>query len=92
MSINLLALPKKHQDTRCSNLFIREKFQMSELHTGNDIQTLLDALAGSGPALPIWARDVDRSGELSPADMLRVIDLLNGADGFVPWLDFTLPP
>ena len=59
---------------------------------GDDIQTLLDALGGSGPALPIWARDVDRSGELSPADMLRVIDLLNGADGFVPWLEVTLPP
>ena len=59
---------------------------------GDDIQALLDALAGTGPTLPIWARDVDRSGALSPADLLRTIDLLNGAGVYVPWLDYTLPP
>jgi hypothetical protein len=35
--------------------------------------------------------DVDRSGLCAPADILRVIDLLNGADAYVPWLGQPLP-
>ena len=35
--------------------------------------------------------DIDRSNEAGPPDILRVIDLLNGASEFEIWLDATRP-
>ena len=38
-----------------------------------------------------WQCDTDRSAACPPADILRVIDLLNGGGANVPWLNKSLP-
>lgn len=46
------------------------------------------ACGQNGVAVPphgIYSQDIDHSGGFNPADILRVIDLLNGADAFVVW-------
>jgi hypothetical protein len=55
-----------------------------------DIQALIDHLNGAVP-IPVPSCDADRNGECSVRDILRVIDLLNGAGAFDPWLDESLP-
>ena len=39
----------------------------------------------------VYSEDADQSGLTAPADVLRVIDLLNGAAQFDPWLGTPLP-
>jgi len=57
-----------------------------------DVLDLIDNLNGVlVPPLPIWQCDTDRSGACQAADVLGVIDLLNGADAFDPWLNASLP-
>ncbi len=51
-------------------------------------------MRGSGvrqAALPDRAVDIDRSGETSGQDILRLIDLLNGASEFEVWITRSLP-
>jgi len=51
-----------------------------------DLQDLIDALNGT-PAL-IWGKysgDIDRSGAITPADVLEEIDLMNGAPVYGCW-------
>lgn len=55
-----------------------------------DVSALINALDGV-LQLEIWQADVDRDGDLGPEDILRVIDLLNGAGVYDPYLDATLP-
>ena len=38
-----------------------------------------------------YSCDIDHSGDVGPGDLLRVIDLLNGADGFATWQGSELP-
>lgn len=54
-----------------------------------DVDAILADLAT--PALPLRRCDVDRSGACSPLDLLREIDLLQGAEQYDPWLDKTIP-
>jgi len=57
-----------------------------------DVLDLIDDLNGVlVPPLSIWQCDTDRSGVCQAADILGVIDLLNGADAFDPWLNAGLP-
>lgn len=60
-------------------------------HTSNadDISALIESLDGTTP-LPNERADVNRDGQQGPADILRLIDLLNGAGAFMPWLDVTV--
>lgn len=58
----------------------------------SDAITLGDHLAGTVAPLPLWATDIDRSGVATPADLLRLADLLNGGDPSGAWLGRTLPP
>ena len=45
--------------------------------------TLLGVLPASlGDPVPPPAEDIDRSGSLGPGDVLRIIDLMNGANGY----------
>jgi hypothetical protein len=55
-----------------------------------DIDALIDALNGIA-LLPEYATDVDRSSITNAHDLLRLIDLLNGADPFDEWLGRRLP-
>ena len=58
----------------------------------NDVLLLLDSLSGTvSPPLDQFNSDIDHSGQSSPADILRLIDLLNGADGYNSWLGTTRP-
>jgi hypothetical protein len=58
-----------------------------------DILKLIDNLHGQvQPPYVMHQCDIDRSGICAPADILRVIDLLNGADVYDPWLGQTIPP
>ena len=43
------------------------------------------------PPHGIYSTDIDHSGQLLPADILRVIDLLNGSGRYVEWLGVSLP-
>ena len=56
-----------------------------------DVLALIDHLNGSAP-LPLAQADVNRSNAATPADLLREIDLLNGANASQPWLSVMLPP
>ena len=57
-----------------------------------DILAIIDHLNGvTQPPLGDWSADVDHSGEHNSQDVLRVVDLLNGAGDFVIWNGVTLP-
>jgi len=56
-----------------------------------DVLHLISCL-GPGAACLQHQTDIDRSGLATPFDMLRIIDLLNGAEPFPSRLGATLPP
>ena len=56
-----------------------------------DVVALLDVLYSVGDPPPIWATDVNRSGAVDAGDLLRVIDLLNGAGEYREWNGASLP-
>ena len=59
-----------------------------------DIGSLIDCCLNE-TCTPTWGNyscDIDRSGKVGAADLLRLIDLLNGADTFAPWMASDLPP
>jgi hypothetical protein len=53
--------------------------------TPEDISALIASLNGVDP-VPDARGDINRDGRQGPADILRLIDLLNGASEFEPWL------
>jgi hypothetical protein len=55
-----------------------------------DILWLVDCL-NQVRTCEVWQCDVDRSNVCGAPDILRVIDLLNGADSYDPWLNVQLP-
>lgn len=57
----------------------------------SDVLALIEAIQGVGDPLPLRSTDIDRSGRTAPADILRAIDLLNGAELFDMWNGRTLP-
>ncbi|MCH7994949.1 MAG: hypothetical protein IIB57_10980 [Planctomycetes bacterium] len=60
----------------------------------NDIAALtaaLDTLPANGTTPPMHSIDIDRSDAPTAADILRAIDLLNGADDYEEFLDAALP-
>ena len=58
----------------------------------DDVLDLIGNLQGlSDPPLDLWQSDVNRSGGCTPADILRVIDLLNGAGDYAVWNSASLP-
>ncbi len=56
-----------------------------------DLQDLIDWLDGSGGPYDEWSTDINRSGSDSPEDILRLIDLLNGAHEYDAYLGVALP-
>ncbi|MGB2985790.1 MAG: hypothetical protein WBE26_07895, partial [Phycisphaerae bacterium] len=59
----------------------------------DDILSLINCCL-RGTCIPPWGHyscDVDHSHRAAPADILRVIDLLNGADTYNPWLGTPRP-
>ena len=57
-----------------------------------DINALIDCLNYTvAPPCEIWQTDIDRSGLPGASDILREIDLLNGASPFDTWITETVP-
>jgi hypothetical protein len=48
-------------------------------------------LGNCNPALGIYSCDIDQSGRVTPADMLREIDVLTGAEQLDAWLNRQRP-
>ena len=64
----------------------------SALVDGADVDFLLDALDASALTPLSLTFDVDRSGEVNGHDVLRLIDMLNGAEAYdPPFLGDSLP-
>ena len=58
----------------------------------SDINALINSInLVPGFILPIYATDINRSTVTNGQDILRLIDLLNGADQFDPWIAKSLP-
>ena len=49
-----------------------------------DVPAIINAISGVPAPYGMYSVDADHSGSLTAADILRVIDLLNGADAFSP--------
>ncbi|MCH8242804.1 MAG: hypothetical protein IH897_09365 [Planctomycetes bacterium] len=63
------------------------------LVTAGDIIALIDSINRvPGRLLPRNGTDINRSGDANGQDILRLIDLLNGAGEFDPWITRSLPP
>ena len=63
------------------------------LSATGDINALINSINNvPGRVLPPYATDIDRSGVTNGSDILRLIDLLNGADAFDIWITRSLPP
>lgn len=56
-----------------------------------DVLLLIDKLNNDLIVMPDYSGDIDRSGAIAPADVLREVDLLNGAGAYDPYLGVTLP-
>jgi len=58
----------------------------------NDVLALINSInLAPGFVLPMYASDINRSDVITGADILRLIDLLNGAGDFNPWITQQLP-
>lgn len=57
-----------------------------------DVSTLIEQINGLlDPPLELWQCDIDRSGRCAPSDILRVVDLLGGAEAYDAWVGRSLP-
>ncbi len=56
-----------------------------------DVQRLIDGFQAVGDPLPLQSSDMDQSGLFAAADLLRLTDLLNGAELYEVWLGRQLP-
>ena len=54
-----------------------------------DVTALISDLDGANASE--WSTDIDWSGQLTAADLIALVDLLNGAQAFIDWDGFTLP-
>jgi len=55
-----------------------------------DVDALVRALAGEA-VFPEWSVDINRSGQLTPADLIELIDLMIGAGEYDAYLGQSLP-
>lgn len=66
-------------------------FNQDGTATSSDVLSLRAVLEGLIPGTESGTgtdlNDIDHSGSLAPADLLRLIDLLNGANGYIVWQD-----
>ncbi len=72
--------------------FLPADASQDRLSAASDINALInsiDLVAGFG--LPDYATDINRSGITNGQDVLRLIDLLNGAGAFNVWIAQSLP-
>ena len=70
--------------------FLPADVNADTLSDTTDVQALIESLDGV-TTRPIWSTDIDRSGVPSAADVLRELDLLNGAGDYPVFLGASLP-
>lgn len=56
-----------------------------------DVAILVSILGQVEDPVPDWTVDIDRSGSATPADILELVDLLNGAGDYDAYFGATLP-
>ncbi|MGB2985614.1 MAG: trypsin-like peptidase domain-containing protein [Phycisphaerae bacterium] len=78
-----------HGQDRCLG-YLPADVNWSRTSDASDVLSVIDCLNEVAPC-EMWQCDADRSDLCAPADILRVIDLLNGADAYDPWLEKSLP-
>jgi len=72
--------------------FLPGDVNQDRLVSAGDVLALIDSInLVPGRDLPPYATDIDRSNETNASDILRLIDLLNGAGDFDAWLSRSLP-
>lgn len=72
-------------DQSCSG-FLPADTNADGVSSVDDISSVIDNLNGRiDPPLPTHQCDVDRSGMCGPLDILRIVDLLNGAEEYDEW-------
>jgi hypothetical protein len=57
----------------------------------DDVDSLIEYLDGAEPPFGMMSVDMDHSGAGNPADLIRIMDLFNGAELYDIWLDSDLP-
>ena len=84
---------EKGSNKRCCMGSLPADADNSRISQLDDVFEVFDNLQGGIviPALAIEKCDTDRSVQCSPADLLMVVDLLNGADAFIEVNGDTLP-
>ena len=64
----------------------------NRLTSSGDITDIINCLNNVvDPPCEIWQQDINRSLSATTSDVLRVIDLVNGAGDFIVWNTKTLP-
>jgi hypothetical protein len=83
----------KGSNKRCCMGSLPADADNSRISQLDDVFEVFDNLQGGIviPALAIEKCDTDRSVQCSPADLLMVVDLLNGADAFIETNGDSLP-
>jgi len=72
--------------------FLPANANQDAVSNASDINALINSInLVPGFVLPEYATDIDRGAVTNPSDILRLIDLLNGAGTFDPWLGASLP-
>jgi len=71
--------------------FLPANANQDAVSNASDINALINSInLVPGFVLPEYATDIDRGLVTNPSDILRLIDLLNGAGAFDPWLGVSL--
>ncbi|MEK6676058.1 MAG: hypothetical protein AABZ47_10450 [Planctomycetota bacterium] len=60
--------------------------------TPADVEALIELIYTGTENLPPWSTDLDRSGSLNLVDIIRGVDILNGADALDAYNGAALPP
>jgi len=88
-------LDYKEQDNACGHFAASVTIIPGDVNADQtvdlaDVADYASFLAGEGPELAYpYSCDIDRSDACNPADLLRLIDLLNGAGDYEPMLGVT---
>ena len=57
----------------------------------DDVLELMASIRGIARPRELWSVDLDHSGQLSPSDILTLLNLLNGAGELESYINRTLP-
>ena len=76
--------------TRTCVGFLPGDVDANQISETQDADALIESLNGM-PARPDYSTDMDRSGMVTAEDLVQLMNILNGAGAFDPWLGAALP-